>query len=330
MATHYLPSSGWYSTSNQYIFYRFKIDESISGSTRNISVAVQAYKSSSSTADTTTKGTFYLTINGTAYNGTIAQDTNFYADGTVRTYHTAIPSISASTTSLSVSGYFDVSRFSSDNQGGTISLTSANANQCVYVRYQQADGSWGEYSPVINTTYASGETVSWYKDEDVIYKAASISYTATTSSKTSYVDVYRQTYTINYDANGGLCAPTQTFYYGCDLYLTNNRPTRSGYTFNGWSTSSSASSATYSSGDSYDNNIGDSTLYAVWSKNISQDIYLYSDGSIYAHEYIEGENLSFGNNGEIYASAFLEEFIDNGNFAMGSTFVALNLCEGQS
>ena len=229
MATHYLPSSGWYSTSNSYIFYRFKIDESISGSTRSVSVAVQAYKSASSTANTTTKGTFYLTINGTAYNGTIAQDTNFYADGVTRTYHTATPSIAASTTSLSVSGYFDVSRFTSDSQGGTISLTSASANQCVYVRYQQADGTWGNYSPVINTSYTSGATVSWSRAADAVYKAASISYTATTSSKTSYVDVYRQTYvqTINVayqNADGTFGGystdSSSSYYYGATFNKT--------------------------------------------------------------------------------------------------------------
>lgn len=66
-------------------------------------------------------------------------------------------------------------------------------NQTVKVRYQNADGTWGAYSNVINNSYYYGATVSWSRAADATYKAASISYTAT-STNTKYVDVYRQTY----------------------------------------------------------------------------------------------------------------------------------------
>jgi len=71
-------------------------------------------------------------------------------------------------------------------------------------------------------------------------------------------------YTVNYDANGGSGAPTaQIKYYGETLTLSSTVPTRSGYAFLGWSTDSSATSATYSAGGSYTVN-ADATLYAVW------------------------------------------------------------------
>lgn len=74
-------------------------------------------------------------------------------------------------------------------------------------------------------------------------------------------------YTVSYNANGGSGAPAnQTKYYGQTLKLSTTIPTRTGYTFKGWSTDKSATSATYSSGGSYTAN-AKATLYAVWKLN---------------------------------------------------------------
>lgn len=67
-------------------------------------------------------------------------------------------------------------------------------NQTVKVRYQNADGSWGGYSNVINSNYCDHSTCSWSRGQDGTYKAASISYTVT-GANTKYVDVYRRTAT---------------------------------------------------------------------------------------------------------------------------------------
>lgn len=51
-------------------------------------------------------------------------------------------------------------------------------------------------------------------------------------------------YTVSYDANGGSGAPnSQTKTQDVTLTLSGTKPTRSGYTFLGWATSSSATSA---------------------------------------------------------------------------------------
>lgn len=89
--------------------------------------------------------------------------------------------------------------------------------QIVYVRYQNADGSWDSYSPVINTNYNYGSTVSWSRAADSVYKAASISYMVT-GANTKYVSVYRNGYTqtINYytyDASGVYNSATHNFRY---------------------------------------------------------------------------------------------------------------------
>lgn len=72
------------------------------------------------------------------------------------------------------------------------------------------------------------------------------------------------TYTVSYNANGGSGAPgAQTKTWGTTLYLSSTVPTRTNYQFLGWSTSSTATSATYSAGGAYTSNSG-ATLYAVW------------------------------------------------------------------
>ena len=74
----------------------------------------------------------------------------------------------------------------------------------------------------------------------------------------------KPSYKITFNANGGSGAPSsQTKWYGETLTLSSTKPTRTGYTFKGWSTSSSATSATWSAGGTYTRN-EHNTLYAVW------------------------------------------------------------------
>lgn len=74
-------------------------------------------------------------------------------------------------------------------------------------------------------------------------------------------------YTVSYNANGGSGAPgSQTKWKDQTLTLSSTKPTRTGYSFLGWSTSSSATTATYSAGGSYTANSA-ATLYAVWKAN---------------------------------------------------------------
>lgn len=73
-------------------------------------------------------------------------------------------------------------------------------------------------------------------------------------------------YTISYNANGGSGAPgSQTKYYGKTLKLSSTKPVRTGYTFKGWSKSSTGS-VSFAPGASYTTNASD-VLYAVWEAN---------------------------------------------------------------
>ena len=102
--------------------------------------------------------------------------------------------------------------------------------------------------------------------------ATTVAYAAGASyTKNAKLNLYAiwtaNTYKITYNANGGSGAPSaQTKTYGTNLTLSTTKPTRTGYTFLGWSTSSTATTATYAAGGTYTTNAA-VTLYAVWEIN---------------------------------------------------------------
>ena len=94
----------------------------------------------------------------------------------------------------------------------------------------------------------------------------------TTDANTTLYAVWEKnapiTYTVSYNANGGSGAPAaQIKTAGTALTLSSTKPTRTGYTFKGWATSASGSVA-YQPGSSFTTD-ANTTLYAVWEKNVS-------------------------------------------------------------
>lgn len=134
----------------------------------------------------------------------------------------------------------------------------------------------------INTTVSSGS--GWSTTNQIKLKEYDYTFTRGTSSSkryvaakltnidrvggtmtcsTSYTIPALAKYTVSYNANGGSGAPSsQSKYYGKTLTLSSTKPSRTGYTFKGWATSSSGSIA-YAAGASYTANAS-VTLYAVW------------------------------------------------------------------
>ena len=90
------------------------------------------------------------------------------------------------------------------------------------------------------------------------------SFTVTSSGTTTLYAVWKvNTYTVSYNANGGTGAPpAQTKTYNVSLTLSSTVPTRTGYIFQGWATSSTGVVAYQPSG-SYTANAA-VTLYAIW------------------------------------------------------------------
>lgn len=85
-----------------------------------------------------------------------------------------------------------------------------------------------------------------------------------TSNLTLYAVWKQDVYKISYNANGGSGAPSpQTKTAGVNLTLSTTIPSRNGYTFAGWATSSTGSVA-YVAGSTYSKD-AEVTLYAVWT-----------------------------------------------------------------
>lgn len=100
-------------------------------------------------------------------------------------------------------------------------------------------------------------------------------------------------YTVSYNANGGSGAPgSQTKYYGTTLKLSSTKPTRTGYTFEGWGTSANDTSVNYAPGANYTANAS-ITLYAVWTRNTYEVTFNANGGTINGAESVT-KSVSYG------------------------------------
>ena len=160
-----------------------------------------------------------------------------------------------------------------------------DSNNTLYYNDNASSATTSVGSVNINTTVASGS--GWSTSNQVKLKEYDATFTRGTSAvkryvaakltnidrvggtmtvSTSYTIPALTKYTVSYNANGGSGAPSaQTKYYGKSLTLSSTKPTRTGYIFKGWATSSGGSMK-YASGASYTSNAS-ITLYAVWQAN---------------------------------------------------------------
>lgn len=140
--------------------------------------------------------------------------------------------------------------------GGSITLNPFGT------KASSGSGSFtGTYTISGNSAATKTVTVTFRNFNNDNGKSATknVSFSVSVPAWTSYV--------IKYNANGGSGAPgNQTKWKDQTLKLSTTKPTRTGYSFLGWSTSSSATSATYSAGGNYTANAA-ATLYAVWKAN---------------------------------------------------------------
>ena len=155
-----------------------------------------------------------------------------------------------------------------------------------------ADKIGGEASNIIKSCYAiSGQSCSitsptiektgytiigWNTNKNATTSTWNINTSKSISSSATYYPILKANiYTITYNANGGSGAPaSQSYTYDPNndtvFYLSSTIPSRSGYTFLGWSRSSTATSATYSAGQRWGTNDANNyTLYAVWKKTVT-------------------------------------------------------------
>lgn len=152
------------------------------------------------------------------------------------------------------------------------------------------DVSWSGSNVTINGSGKYG--YSAYSTKNVAYGSnftlgstayaqytGSQTYRSSISGSTKIATAPRPTYTVKYNANGGSGAPSsQTKKYGITLKLSSSKPTRTGYSFQGWGTSSSDTSVNYAAGANYTSN-ANITLYAIWKANTYTVKYNANGGS---------------------------------------------------
>lgn len=153
----------------------------------------------------------------------------------------------------------------------------------------------------ISATAESGYEISAciVRIDDYSYELPGMSsYTYTYSESDSNIfvrfevtEVVQYSVTLEYDANGGSGAPRDETWYGedpsgyVDIYISEDIPTRDGYTFLGWAWEDpDATRPTHYPGD-HDDAWGSEngevyTLYAVWEEALSDGaVWIYHGGS---------------------------------------------------
>ena len=181
--------------------------------------------------------------------------------------------------------------------GGSVSAASKSV-PCTFNNWKAANGTTYQPGGVYALDSATTLTAQWTNPTagtlptltrtgytfNGWYTAASggtkITPTSVISANTTlYAQWIINTHTITFNANGGTGAPSNIIVnHGSTATLSSTAPTRFGYTFLGWSTSSSATAATYKSGDTI-TVTSDMALYAVWksaeviSSNVTNSSY---------------------------------------------------------
>ena len=113
-------------------------------------------------------------------------------------------------------------------------------------------------------------------DQDVKYTAADFCDPLNANCTVTLKVNWKEMYTVSYNANGGSGAPSsQTKIDGVNMTLSSTVPTKDGYKFVGWATSSDATSATYAAGGTYSTN-SSVTLYAVWKSIYTVPAFTYT------------------------------------------------------
>lgn len=210
-------------------------------------------------------GTYSISGNGAATKTITVTFKNFNTDNDDSasknvTFNVSVPAWTSYKVTYNANGGSGAPGAQTKWKDQTLTLSSTKPTRTGY-SFQ----GWSTSSSATSATYSAGG-----------------SYTAN-SAATLYAVWKANTYTIKYNANGGTGAPgNQTKTYGKTLTLSNTIPARTNYTFKGWGTSASATSATYSAGGSYTANSA-ATLYAIWelayTKPVISDLELQRFGT---------------------------------------------------
>ncbi|QOS81642.1 InlB B-repeat-containing protein [Paenibacillus sp. JNUCC31] len=136
-------------------------------------------------------------------------------------------------------------------------------------------------------TRAGYTFAGWYTDSG-LSQAFDFGNTTVTADITLYAKWTVNSYTVNFDPNGGSVVADQTVPYG-ELATAPDVPTKAGYTFGGWYTDSGLRQAFDFDNTTVTNDI---TLYAKWTVNSYTVHFASNGGSVVADQSIQHGDLA--------------------------------------
>ena len=204
----------------------------------------------------------------------------YFADGTYN-YMTFMLSHDNDISNISVGKTF--------SQGDVIYQEgTAGTSNGTHIHLEVAKGAYSKRSSSSQSIWSfirSQSNVKYPHEAFFLYPGTKI------SKSGGYTWTYANEYTLTYNANGGSGAPaSQT---GTEFMISSTVPTKTGYTFLGWSKSSTATSASYSAKDYLFDVTSNITLYAVWRKNTLKVYYNANGGSISSDDYKLSSNIIY-------------------------------------
>lgn len=178
-------------------------------------------------------------------------------------------SATSESSSVSVQGPTDISLTTTTLGGSSVGLSwTASTGAGAYLVYYSTDNSiYNLFSAVLAGTTST--TVTGLSGTGTLYYFKVLPITGTSNTYKGYLGNYSNTvsanlatYTVSFNGNGGSGSAAQTIPTGSSISLPSS--SRTGYTFNGWYTSSSGGTFVGISGTSYTPS-SSITLYAQWS-----------------------------------------------------------------
>lgn len=219
----------------------------MSATSGGVTKTISSFGTNRSSGSGSFTGTYSISGNGAATKSVSVTFKNFNSDNgdsatKAVSFNVSVPAWTSYTIKYNMNGGSGSIANQTKWKDQTLTLSSTKPTRTGYDFL-----GWATSSTATSATYSAGGK-----------------YTANAAA-TLYAVWKAKTYTVSFNANGGSGAPSsQTKTYGKTLTLSSTKPTRAGYTFKGWATSASATSATYSAGGSYTAN-ATATLYAVWA-----------------------------------------------------------------
>lgn len=121
-------------------------------------------------------------------------------------------------------------------------------------------------------SYSSGAVNMYYRCQEVVSPETEVTHLKDNQNRAIHKRV-----TISFNSNGGSGSSAQTRTWGVEQILQPSNPTRSGYDFQGWATTSGATSPNVTlPRDTPENNI---TYYAVWKQQSAKLTWQYQGKS---------------------------------------------------